>query len=197
LLASNASVLIRLGYDIELGIAQAMTVIAVLKVHPSRISDLREPDEIRMAPDAARVEYTDSFGNLSHHHRLPKLRLQERRCVEGRTRVLDDRHRCEGLRNRIANARGIQFTRRSPSRPGNVDGNERQDISVCRGRLPGKGDVRDRPTLPRSRRLQASYELNGQPGRFIVSVRFLARRVQKSGEFFAGLKDRGLLRGNQ
>jgi transglutaminase-like putative cysteine protease len=56
--------LIRLGYDIELGIARPMTVIAVLNVHPSRIPDLREPDEIQISPQAEREQYNDSFGNI-------------------------------------------------------------------------------------------------------------------------------------
>jgi transglutaminase-like putative cysteine protease len=57
-------VLIRLGYDIELEISQPMTLIAVLNVHPSRISDLREPDEIRISPQTVREQYNDSFGNI-------------------------------------------------------------------------------------------------------------------------------------
>jgi transglutaminase-like putative cysteine protease len=56
--------LIRLGYDIELQIAQAMAVVAVLNVHPVRIRDLREPDEIHMSPGAAQEQYLDSFGNI-------------------------------------------------------------------------------------------------------------------------------------
>jgi len=56
--------LIRLGYDIELEIAQAMAVVAVLKVHPSRIRDLREPEEIHTSPAVAQEQYLDSFGNI-------------------------------------------------------------------------------------------------------------------------------------
>jgi hypothetical protein len=56
--------LIRLGYNIELKIAQAMAVVAVLNVHSSRIRDLREPDEIHTSPKVAQEEYLDSFGNI-------------------------------------------------------------------------------------------------------------------------------------
>jgi hypothetical protein len=56
--------LIRLGYDIELGIANPMAVVAILNVHPSRTADLREPDEIHISPEAGREQYADSFGNI-------------------------------------------------------------------------------------------------------------------------------------
>jgi transglutaminase-like putative cysteine protease len=56
--------LIRLGYHIELEIAQEMAVVAVLNVHPSRIPDLREPDEIHTSPEVAQEQYVDSFGNV-------------------------------------------------------------------------------------------------------------------------------------
>jgi len=54
---------IRLGYDIELEISQQMAVVAVLNVHPSRIADLVEPDEIQISQPVRRDEYLDSFGN--------------------------------------------------------------------------------------------------------------------------------------
>src|ERR1019366_4585180 len=63
-LLNSGIMLIRLGYDIELEIQQPMTVVALLNVHPSRAADLREPDEIRISPDAPRQQYLDSFGNV-------------------------------------------------------------------------------------------------------------------------------------
>ena len=48
--------LIRLGYDIELEIAQTMAVVAVLNVHPSRIRDLRVLDEIHTSPGVAQEQ---------------------------------------------------------------------------------------------------------------------------------------------
>ena len=54
---------IRLGYDIELEISQQMAVVAVLNVHPSRVADLAEPDEIQISQPVRRDEYFDSFGN--------------------------------------------------------------------------------------------------------------------------------------
>jgi transglutaminase-like putative cysteine protease len=40
-----------------------MAVIAVLNVHPSRIADLVEPDEIQISQKVPRDEYLDTFGN--------------------------------------------------------------------------------------------------------------------------------------
>jgi transglutaminase-like putative cysteine protease len=76
--------LIRLGYDIELGIAQPMTVVAVLNVHPSRTADLRESDEIQISPEASREQYMDSFGNICTRIMAPQgsLRLWSSTLIE-------------------------------------------------------------------------------------------------------------------
>ena len=42
--------LIRLGYDMEFNIPQPVAVVALLNVHPSRVLDLREPDELHIGP---------------------------------------------------------------------------------------------------------------------------------------------------
>jgi transglutaminase-like putative cysteine protease len=55
--------LIRLGYDIELDLADPRVVVAVLSVHPSRTPDLLEPDELQTSDVLERDDYTDSFGN--------------------------------------------------------------------------------------------------------------------------------------
>jgi transglutaminase-like putative cysteine protease len=55
--------LIRMGYDIELEISQQMAVIALLNVHPSRVSELVESDEFQISQAVPREEYFDSFGN--------------------------------------------------------------------------------------------------------------------------------------
>src|ERR1700722_19238322 len=55
--------LIRLGYEILFDAPIPVPIVALLKVHPSRAMDLREPDELRVDP-ATKVEcYLDSFGN--------------------------------------------------------------------------------------------------------------------------------------
>jgi transglutaminase-like putative cysteine protease len=55
--------LIRLGYDIIFDIPRPVPFVALLKVYPSRVNDLRRPDLLMVDP-ATNVEcYFDSFGN--------------------------------------------------------------------------------------------------------------------------------------
>ena len=76
--------LIRLGYDIELQLFTPTTVIAVLNVHPSRVPDLREPDEIRVSPAVEQDKYLDSFGNICTRIAAPAgpLRLRNNTLIE-------------------------------------------------------------------------------------------------------------------
>ena len=55
--------LIRLGYDIRFDVECAVPIVALLSVHPSRIPDLREPDELKIEPSVSIDTYLDSFGN--------------------------------------------------------------------------------------------------------------------------------------
>ena len=57
-------ILIKLGYDIALGLPAATTVIYVLRVHPSRTPDLVAPENFRIEPSLPVEEYLDGFGNL-------------------------------------------------------------------------------------------------------------------------------------
>ena len=54
---------IRLGYDIEFEIPSAVTIVAMLNVHPSRAGDLLEPDMLRTEPFVPAMNYIDGFGN--------------------------------------------------------------------------------------------------------------------------------------
>ncbi len=55
--------LIRLGYSIVFDTPRPTPIVALLKVHPSRAHDLREPDDVNLEP-ATNVEcYLDNFGN--------------------------------------------------------------------------------------------------------------------------------------
>jgi transglutaminase-like putative cysteine protease len=56
--------LIRLGYDIQFDIPETAPMVAMLHVHPSRIPDLRAPDELQITPTAPIEQYHDSFGNI-------------------------------------------------------------------------------------------------------------------------------------
>jgi transglutaminase-like putative cysteine protease len=55
--------LIRLGYDIQFDIPAEVAIVALLNVHPSRVQDLVEPDELHIEPDIPVTSYIDSFGN--------------------------------------------------------------------------------------------------------------------------------------
>jgi transglutaminase-like putative cysteine protease len=56
--------LIRLGYDIQFDIPEPAPMVAMLHVHPSRIPDLRAPDELQITPPAPIELYHDSYGNI-------------------------------------------------------------------------------------------------------------------------------------
>lgn len=56
--------LIRLGYDIRFDVPGPTPIVALLNVHPSRLANLREPDEVHVEPAVERETYTDSFGNI-------------------------------------------------------------------------------------------------------------------------------------
>jgi transglutaminase-like putative cysteine protease len=55
--------LIRLGYDVIFDTPLPVPIVALLKVHPSRVNDLREPDELNLEPATNADYYFDSFGN--------------------------------------------------------------------------------------------------------------------------------------
>jgi transglutaminase-like putative cysteine protease len=55
--------LIRLGYDIQFDIPQRVSMLTMLYVHPSRASELLEPDEMTLEPDLPLECYIDGFGN--------------------------------------------------------------------------------------------------------------------------------------
>lgn len=55
--------LIRLGYDITFDCPNSVPMIALLKVHSSRVQDLRKPDVLTIEPAASPEYYFDSFGN--------------------------------------------------------------------------------------------------------------------------------------
>ena len=54
---------IRLGYEIEFDIPAPVAMVSMLSVHPSRVPDLRAPDELAIEPDVPLTSYVDGFGN--------------------------------------------------------------------------------------------------------------------------------------
>lgn len=75
---------IRLGYDIEFEIPAPVAMVAILGVHPSRVHDLREPDEMRTEPAVPLTNYIDHFGNRCTRFVAPqgKLRLYADTLIE-------------------------------------------------------------------------------------------------------------------
>jgi transglutaminase-like putative cysteine protease len=70
-------VLIRLGYEFKFDLPKRTPIVALLYVHPSRIPDLVEPDEMQIEPAVPIEDYTDSFGNRVARFTAPEgpLRL--------------------------------------------------------------------------------------------------------------------------
>jgi len=62
-LHSMEPMILRLGYDIQFELPAPAAIVALLNVHPSRVADLRAPDELRVEPAAQTDTYIDSFGN--------------------------------------------------------------------------------------------------------------------------------------
>ncbi len=55
--------ILRLGYDIQFDLLAPVAMVTLLNVHPSRVGDLRAPDELQVEPAAQMESYIDSFGN--------------------------------------------------------------------------------------------------------------------------------------
>jgi transglutaminase-like putative cysteine protease len=60
---SDRVILIKLGYDIALGLPAATTIVYALQIHPSRTSDLVTPEDFRIEPSLPVEDYIDGFGN--------------------------------------------------------------------------------------------------------------------------------------
>ena len=76
--------LIRLGYDIQFDIYTEVPMVALLNVHPSRIHDLLEPDELHIEPDIPVSNYIDSYGNRCSRFVAPPgiLRLSNSTLID-------------------------------------------------------------------------------------------------------------------
>lgn len=55
--------ILRLGYEIQFEIPAPVAMVALLSVHPSRVVDLRAPDEVHTEPSLQMEGFIDSFGN--------------------------------------------------------------------------------------------------------------------------------------
>jgi transglutaminase-like putative cysteine protease len=55
--------LIKIGFDIEVGVSAPMALLYLLRVHPSRRDDLVAPEAFRVSPELQPEDYIDAFGN--------------------------------------------------------------------------------------------------------------------------------------
>src|SRR5271157_5028054 len=75
---------IRLGYEIEFDVPAPVAMVAMLSVHPSRVPDLRAPDELAIEPEVEVTSYVDGFGNRCTRFVAPQgtLRLRSATLIE-------------------------------------------------------------------------------------------------------------------
>jgi transglutaminase-like putative cysteine protease len=76
--------LIRLGYDIQFDVPQDVPFVGLLNVHPSRVQDLHEPDELTVEPAVPISSFIDLFGNRCTKFLAPAgpLRLYNSTLIE-------------------------------------------------------------------------------------------------------------------
>src|SRR6202451_3473933 len=76
--------LIRLGYEIQFDVPLDVPFVCLVNVHPSRVQNLLEPDELRLNPEIPISSYTDSFGNRCTRFMAPQgsLRLNNSTLIE-------------------------------------------------------------------------------------------------------------------
>jgi transglutaminase-like putative cysteine protease len=68
--------ILRVGYDIQFEMQAPVAMVALLKVHPSRVADLRAPDEVQAEPALQMESFIDSFGNRCSRFVAPKGALR-------------------------------------------------------------------------------------------------------------------------
>src|SRR5215207_11127913 len=75
ILSGRRRMKIRAGYEIAYDCAQATPMLLMLRVHPSRQSDLENPERIALDPPVRATEYRDGFGNLCTRLTAPPGRI--------------------------------------------------------------------------------------------------------------------------
>lgn len=63
--------LLRIGFEIGFQIPAPIAMVGTFHVHPSRIADLRAPDDIHISPQTPHTVYLDGFGNRCSRVRAP------------------------------------------------------------------------------------------------------------------------------
>jgi transglutaminase-like putative cysteine protease len=79
--------LIRIGYDLQFDISAPVAFVAQLRVHPSRVADLREPDQLLIEHSGGAIashDYSDTYGNICTRFLAPAghLRLWNSSLIE-------------------------------------------------------------------------------------------------------------------
>jgi transglutaminase-like putative cysteine protease len=77
--------LIRLAYDIQFDLPADVAMVALLHVHPSRVHDLMESDELQTEPKIDVTSYLDTFGNRCARFVAPRGHLR----LSGSTLIRD------------------------------------------------------------------------------------------------------------
>ena len=67
---------IRVGFEFVYEFLAPTPMVLMLNVHPSRASDLIEPDQLHVTPTLPMTRYTDAFGNICMRLLAPKGDLQ-------------------------------------------------------------------------------------------------------------------------
>ena len=64
------------GFEFVYEFLASTPMVLMLNVHPSRASDLIEPDQLHVTPTLPMTRYTDAFGNICMRLLAPKGDLQ-------------------------------------------------------------------------------------------------------------------------
>src|SRR5947207_7585228 len=70
------SMQIRIGFEFVYEFVARTPMVLMLNVHPSRIADLLEPDQLRTSPALPVTRYQDAFGNTCTRLVAPAGQLQ-------------------------------------------------------------------------------------------------------------------------
>jgi len=76
LLHSIPPMIQRLGFDIRFDVPSPVAMLTLLSVHPSRVADLRAPDQLCVEPSVPVDSFIDSFGNRCNRFAAPQGTLR-------------------------------------------------------------------------------------------------------------------------
>ncbi len=74
----------RIGYDIRFNVPSPVAMLTLLSVHPSKMADLRAPDNLCVEPSVPIDNFLDSFGNRCNRFVAPQgtLRLSNATLIQ-------------------------------------------------------------------------------------------------------------------